>query len=226
MSDLITQPASSTVSPSLSVNARRRLSGISLIVCGLALAAAFAVPHAERDNPLAFQAFVRHDYSLIVFVGIISLVVVLSMVAGVAGLHRVVAGRRPVLSTVGSSILLSGFMSYLLIVGTDNATAALALGAGQSTVASALDVSSNTALYDIALVLFLVGHIVGPIIICIAVWRAAFAPWFLALILPVGALGHLIAESAGLPGLDVASFAVFGLGFVTLGVLMLRPWRL
>lgn len=114
------------------------------MVCGLSLIATFAVPHAERDDANAFRSFVQDDYGLIVLVGILSLVVVLTMTAGLVGLAAVLIRTRPALAVVGTAIMLAGFISYLVIVGTDNATAALARTAPASVVAQALGAANDT----------------------------------------------------------------------------------
>lgn len=59
-------------------------------------------------------------------------------------------------------------------------------------------------------------------ILCIAVIRSRFAPWPLALLLPVGAFAHLAADAVGSPAVDVVAFVVFGVGFIVLGVRLLK----
>ncbi|MEA5454741.1 DUF4386 family protein [Sinomonas sp. JGH33] len=183
-------------------------------------------PSRMPRPPESFGAFAHNNHALVVVVGILSLVVVLSMTAGLAGLTRVLARRRPVIAVLASAVMVQGFLAYLIIVGTDNANAALALSQPETVLAAALDASTKTVLFNAAFVLFLIGHVLGPVLMCIAVWRSNFAPWPVALLLPVGAIGHLVAEVVSVAAADIAAFAVFGAGFAALGYLMLRPWRL
>lgn len=211
-----------TVRADGSATVRRRLSALSLIVCGIAVIAVFSIPHAERDSAPDFQSFVRAHGQLVALVGILSLVVVLSMVGGLVGLSAELARRHPALAVTGASIMVAGFVAYLVVVGTDSAMSAVALTAPEPVLAAALDGATNTALFNISFALFLIGHVVGPVVVCIAVWRSRFAPWPVALLLPVGAGIHLVADIIGSTGLDIAAFAVFGAGFIALGVYLTR----
>lgn len=205
---------------------RRRFAGACLIVSGAALVAAFSMPHAERDDAVAFVPFVQSHSAVVGAVGVLSLVVVLTVIPGMAGLSAALSTRAPWLATVGAAFVVAGFASFLVIVGTDNATTAFAAsGQSQPVVGALLDSSSNTFLYNAAFLLFVTGHLVGPLLIGIAAWRARFAPWPIAALAPVGAVGHFVAEAVGIGALDIAAFVVLGAGLAGLGVLLLRPSR-
>lgn len=223
MSALSTPPQMARAAGTVTVS--RRLAALSLIACGIAVVAVFSIPHAERDSAADFQSFVRAHGQLVALVGILSLVVVLSMVAGLVGLSAALVRRRPALAITGSSIMVAGFVAYLVVVGTDSAMSAVALTAPEPVLAAALDGATNAALFNIAFTLFLIGHLVGPVLVCIAVWRSRFAPWTVALLLPIGAGIHLVADIIGSAGLDIAAFAVFGAGFIALGVYLMRKPR-
>ena len=69
--------------------------------------------------------------------------------------------------------------------------------------------------------IFLLGHLIGPILLGIALARSRFVPQWAATLLPVGAIGHFLSHAINSRPLAVVSFLALALGRAIAGTKMI-----
>jgi len=140
-------------------------------------------------------------------------VALLTLPLGVLVAGRLAVATRPVLGTVAAVLAWLGFVSLFAVTGVEQLSLAAAdAGVPLSTVV-ALD-AANTAqpVTSVALRLFVAGHILGAVLLGVALWRAI--PKWAALALIVSQPLHLLF-AVGVPNhlLDTVAWSLTGVGF-------------
>ncbi|MHB1535859.1 MAG: hypothetical protein ACYC1D_14880 [Acidimicrobiales bacterium] len=137
----------------------------------------------------------------------------------VLGLYRLVNRRTPVLAGVGCVIGLVGW------------TMAPVVTAGHALAYEVARLGGNPAIYDRFLhngavnaltVVFIVGHVLGTLLLGVALWRTRVVPRWAAAAVVVGIVGHLLSTPAASRGLDIAGFVLLVAGCAAAGAAILR----
>jgi hypothetical protein len=185
----------------------------------------FLLPYDMSDEPRTiFEAMLTHPAyeTAMAWSGVLLVPTCVSGVTAVAFLSR---RRAPILTTIG---LLLAFVGFVCLMAGDgfgsliaqvvarqpelDSTTAYALGHGiESSVLSG--VTGN---------LFVFGHLIGTVILGIALWRARMIPSWLAIALAISQPIHLISVLIGNRPLDLVGWGSTALGFAAAGWALLR----
>ena len=166
---------------------------------------------AVRSNPDAQQA--------VVFLGTIGGI---AMILAVLSVARLVSRRAPVLGAVGGVVALVGWAMVPMLSASD---ALLGEVARQN-------LATDSALYDtyfsspgvnLMFSIFITGHIVGMLVLGVAMLRAAITPAWAGLAVIAGTILHPLAfVGLGNHLLDGASYVIVAVGF---GAAAVAIWR-
>jgi hypothetical protein len=213
-----------TLDPAVWIHRRRLGTGISTIVAGLAVAAAFSMPHGELDDATAFLAYARTSYATAVTLSVVSMVAAFAFLPAMAGIGRHLRAQGSRVGAIGALLMVAGFaaMQGFEAVGAGLVEIAALPGTSGEQLRAVIDAATGSIVYDAQFTLFLVGHVIGTVLLGIGVLRTRYLPAALALLLPLSAIGHFIAEAIGNNPLDILSFWALAIGLVTLGVRTLR----
>ena len=187
--------------------------------------ARYLMPYDMGDTPEAiFAGMVAHPgyESVTSWIGVLLVPTCVSGVVAVAWLSR---RRSPVITTVG---LLLAFTGFVALFASDSfgslisqvvaaypeldAGTAYALGSGMEMSA----VSNITGL------VFVLGHLVGTVILGIALFRAHAVPSWIAIALAVSQPIHLLSVMTGNRPLDLVGWGATALGFAAAGWVLLH----
>jgi hypothetical protein len=135
------------------------------------------------------------------------------MIPALLALMRVLRTAAPVLSLVGGSLAIAGFVGAMLLVVSDQYNIGLGESAQARTeIAAALDGSSAWVI-NLVLVVFLLGMLVGTIVLGAGLLRARPAPAWAGGALIVGSALSVAAHAADVKGLDIVAGFIQLAGF-------------
>jgi len=204
-------------------NFGRTLTGLCLIAAPILLLIAQVVsPDVDDDNKVKELANVAAHKGSYLAGGLIFMVAGLVLVVAGFGLVHLFRGRRLTLGQVAGALVAlgaaasTGFYAFTTIEyemvnvsGLDRAQMARLLDKGQD---------STTALP--LFLVFLVGIVIGLILLGIAAWRSRVVPvWAGIALIVAGVLGFAGGESKAV---NIVDFAILIVGFGSLGLAALR----
>jgi hypothetical protein len=172
-------------------NFGRTLTGLALILGPLAmLVAAIITPNTDNDNKLKELNSVAAHKSAYLWGSVLFLVGTLALLAASVGIIHLFRNRRVTLGQIAGSLLL---------VGTAATTAFYAFsvveyemvnqpGLNRAELANYLDKANNTAAGAPLFILFLVGIVLGLILLAVAAWRRKLIPVWAAIMIFIGGL--------------------------------------
>lgn len=208
-----------TLDPAATARNRTIIARAATVITPLGPLAIAAVrvmlPTYTDDDPVTIAAKVAADPGAqtavvwLTYLGLLTLPLGLFVVAGRA------IRARPVLGTVAAVVSWLGFVSLFLIVANDQvALAGPALGVPTGTTAAFVGGVQALPAVSVAAAVFVVGHILGTVLLGVALWRAV-PPWVaaaLALSQPLHLVFAVVVPNHLLDGLAWLLTAVcFGL---------------
>jgi hypothetical protein len=201
----------------------RRLAALVIPVGPAAVAVLrFRLPYATADNPVdvASSVIARPEaQSLVLW---LAFVAVLTLVPAVVWVGRLTASRVPRLSAAALLLLVPGYLALSWFASGD-----LLLWAGAK---QGLDPATLAGLYtamhptsEIAAGLYVVGHVLGTVLLGVALWRSRTVPRWAAVATIVSQPLHFVAAVAlQSPGLDLVAWGMNAVGFAAAGVALAR----
>ena len=215
----IAEPAPTT--PTVDAR-RRRMSGLLLVTGAPVIIASFLTNPVAETSTERLRAASRHATATEVSI-LLGAAGILLLIPGLAGLARALRVRSPRLAGSGVAITLAAFVCLLANFGVyavylELAKAHVSTGAS---IALIDRMESGSLAFGILFGIFILGHLIGPILLGIALARTHFVPLWAALLLPVGSLGHFLSHAINSRPLDVVSFLALALGFAVAGVKMI-----
>lgn len=150
-------------------------------------------------------------------------VAVLTLLPGAFAAVRLVRLHTPILSVWTAVFLIPGYLGMTALLATDAVVMAgtdLGLDPALTTRLSAAVLALPSV--DILLSIFIVGHIVGVVLLGIAAYRARLMPRSAALLLTVSQPLHLTAVLLGNPWLDLFAWGLTTLGMAYLALYLVR----
>lgn len=151
------------------------------------------------------------------------LVAVLTLLPGALAAVRLLRRHTPRLATWTAALLVPGYLGMTGLVAADAAVlAGTELGLPAGTVTELSDAVLALPTVNILLSLFIVGHIVGTLLLGIAAYRSGLIPRPVAVALAVSQFVHLGAVIGGLPWLDLLAWSTTALGMAFLARVVLR----
>lgn len=201
---------------------RRRTSGALLILGAVGVIAGFLFnpvvdTPAQRLHAATAQATQINLSCLIGTLGIVLLI------PGLAGLSRALRFRARRLSTLGATITGAGFICLFVNFGVTAVVLELSKAKVDRSAALALvdRMESHSLIFAVTTAIFILGHLLGPILLGIALARSRYVPTWSALLLPLGAVGHFLSHAINSRPLDVVAFVALGIGFAVAGLSMI-----
>lgn len=157
---------------------------------------------------------------LVVWLG---LVAVLTLLPGALAAIRLLRRYTPLLATAIAALLVPGYLGMTALIAADAGTLGaidLGLPAGQVTELS--DATFAVPTMTILVLLFVVGHIVGTLLLGISAFRARLMPRPVAGALAVSQFVHLAAVIGGWPLVDLLAWTTTAVGMAFLARVVLR----
>jgi hypothetical protein len=185
----------------------------------------FLLPYDMSDEPRAiFEAMLTHPaYEMaIAWSGILLVPTCVSGVVAVALLSR---RRAPVLTTIGLLLAYVGFVCLVAGDGFGDLIAQVVARHPELDAATAYALGygiESSPLSSVTGTLFVFGHLIGTVILGIALWRARMVPSLLAIALAISQPIHLISVLLDNRPLDLVGWGGTALGFAAAGWALLR----
>lgn len=153
----------------------------------------------------------------------LSVVAMAALIPSALAAGRLAQRRAPVLSLLGVGLLVPAFTALPFFAG-DPAIRVLAGGsADPETAARLLDDLSTLAPVGVAAMIFVIGHILGMILLGTALWRAHAVPSWAAIVIIISQPLHLVFTAfVGNQLLDACAWGLTALG---LGIAAARVLR-
>lgn len=200
---------------------RRIATAVSVVVAPLLVGLSRALVATEHDDKAstAIPAVVAHlgqTRAELIF----SVSSALFLPFFVLGLYRLTARGAPLLAGVGCVIALVGWTVGGGIEAAGHALAyELARHGGQPAI---YDQFLHDGAVSALTLLFIVGHVLGTLLLGIALWRTRAIPTWAAGAVIVGVVGHFLAAANGIRPLDIASFILLVVGCAAAAGVILR----
>jgi hypothetical protein len=184
----------------------------------------FVLPYDTSDEVPTMVAKIAADpgaQRLVLWMGVLA---VFTLVPGAIVALRLARRRVPVLTAVAGLLLVPGYLGLTATVsGTDDYILAGTEGGLDQAVLSRLVELTTAAPYgSIYIGVFVIGHILGTILLSVALWRAGVLSGLLALVLGVSQPLHLVAALTGNHPLDLVGWGMTALGMAAAAVALLR----
>jgi len=208
----------------------RRLRGVALAVIApigpLAVAGIRALlPYQTTDTNADIAAGIAANQSAESTVLWLGLLASLTLLVGVFVVATVAVRGAPWLGAIGAVLAFAGYSSLFFVVLPPDIAglAAVQAGADQATITDILDQMAAHPAAAIAIGLFVFGHILGTVLLGIAIWKGGLAPAWAALVLIVSQPFHLVFAVVAPNGLlDAAAWTLTAIGFGAAGLAYLR----
>lgn len=151
----------------------------------------------------------------------LSVVAMVALVPSALGAARLAQRRAPVLSLLAIGLLVPSFV--MLFFGSGDVTLRAVAGIDPATAVRVYDAASAVGPATLSIVVFVVGHIVGTVLLGAALWRSRTVPAWAALAVIVSQPLHFVAFVVlGWQPLDVIAWGLMGVGLAAAGLRVLR----
>lgn len=184
----------------------------------------FALPYNTLDDArTVFEHSLAHQTfdAVALWTGVL---LAPTAVSGVIAAVWVSRRRAPVLATIGAFLAVPGFIA---LAGQGSAQNIITILAAQGKVDPGFAYTASSAVQELpqsgALVgIFVFGHLIGTIILGMALWRSHAVPAWIAWALAVSQPIHLISAMTGNHPLDLLGWGLTAFGFAAAGLVLLR----
>jgi hypothetical protein len=137
-------------------------------------------------------------------------------------LMRLARPGSPRLALAGGTIAFAGWLSALLaFVGLDVFEYHAAQLADRAHAVALVQAASDDPVFGVLVAAFVVGHLLGMVLLGIALWRAGTVPRWAAALVAVATVVHLPAHFVS-KGLDVAGYGLLAIAFAGCALALLR----
>jgi hypothetical protein len=197
-----------------------RLAGLSLIVAPALLLLANAIDPSASAGAAARLPEISANPARYVAAGYLMVVAAWAFVPGLLGLWRLFQGPRVTVGQVGTGLLLIGMITTIAFFGFGvYEYEAATSGLDPSQMARLADNAEASALAIPLLFVFLVGVVIGSLVVAWSLWRRRIAPVWSPAAIVVGTILNFLADSAAL---SATAFAFQLVGFGWVGLRLLR----
>jgi hypothetical protein len=224
----MTTTAETKPAPTKDSGRRLRLTALAVIapIGPLAIAGIRAVlPYSTAEDNAGIAAGIAAHQSAESTVLWLGLIASLTLLVGVFVVRSVAVRGAPVLGTIGAVLAVAGYSSLFIgVLPPDIAgLAAAQAGVDNATTAQILDQMAAHPSAAIALMLFVLGHILGTVLLGVALWKGRLVPAWAALVLIVSQPLHLVfAVVVSNRLLDAAAWSLTAVGFAAAGAALVR----
>lgn len=182
----------------------------------------FVLPYATVDDTTAMVRQVTADpdtQSLVLWLGFIAL---LTLVPGVLWVGRLTRRGAPRLTAAAMLLLVPGYLALGWLLSAD---VLLWTGAAAQLDPAVLARMAETGhpTSAIAAGVFVIGHVLGTMLLGVAMWRSRVVPRWAAVLTMVSQPLHFVAAVILVsPALDLAAWGMTAVGFAAASVAVLR----
>jgi hypothetical protein len=156
----------------------------------------------------------------------LTFVALLTLIPGVIALGLLARRGAPRLAATGLVLAFAGFMSlfWSTAAGSDNvALGAAHIGMSPALTGKLLDSIGAIPAIGLASTLFVIGHIVGLVLLGVALWRGRVLPAWAALMIALSQPLHLVfALITPVHALDGLAWALTAVGFAAAAAVLMR----
>lgn len=203
---------------------RTRLLAAVLLPVGPAAIAVLRLilPYGTTDGSEAMVTAVQAApgrHSVVLWLG---LAAILTLVPAAVWVGRLTRRHAPRLTAAALILLVPGYLSLGWLMGSDvllwsGATA----GVDVATMARLVEATHPTT--AIAAIVFVIGHVIGTVLLGIAMWISRAVPRWAAVLTIVSQPLHFVAAViVGSPTLDLAAWGMQAIGFAVAAVAIVR----
>ncbi|MGH3456975.1 hypothetical protein [Aeromicrobium sp.] len=204
-------------------HASRVLAALILPIGPLAVAGLrHVLPYFSATTPSETAAGVlaaEGRQSTVLWLGLIA---TFTLLPGVLAVGRLTRREAPRMTAAAMLLVVPGYLALIFMIGSDLVlwTGARA-GLDESTMAELAETVHPTS--GIAAGVFVLGHVIGTVLLGIALLRVRAVPTWAAVVTMIAQPAHFVAfVILGSPALDAAAWAANGLAFAVVGVAILR----
>ena len=205
----------------------RRALAILMPIGPLAIAFVRGIlPYFTTDSNTVMAAKVAAHQGTETAVIWLTFVAMLTLVPGVIALGMLARRGAPRLGTTGLVVATAGFLSlfWSTVAGSDNiALGAARIGIRPGTTGALLDSVGRIFPIGLASNIFVAGHVIGLILLGIALWRGRVVPAWAGLLLAVSQVLHVVfAIIVPVHALDGCAWGLTAVGFAAAAVAFAR----
>lgn len=204
-------------------HASRLLAALILPLGPLAVAGLrYVLPYfssTTTDDMAADVLAAEGRQSLVLWLGLIA---TFTLLPGVLAIGRLTRREAPRVTAAAMLLVVPGYLALTYMIGTDlvlwtGARAGLD-AQGLADLANTVHPSSN-----VAVVVFVVGHVIGTVLLGLALLRSRTVPAWAAIVTAASQPAHFVAFVVlGSPALDCAAWTANGIAFAVVGYAILR----
>ena len=201
----------------------RLLAALVLPIGPLAVAGLrYVLPYFSASTPRETATDVlaaEGRQSVVLWLGLIA---TFTLLPGVLAVGRLTRRGAPKMTAAAMLMVVPGYLALTYMIGSDLVlwTGARA-GLDPSALAELADTVHPTS--NIAAVVFVVGHVIGTVLLGLALLRSSSVPAWAAIVTVVAQPMHFVAfVILGSPALDCASWAANSVAFAVVAVAILR----
>lgn len=196
-------------------DAARLLAGWSLIVAPVLLLLWNAIDPATSDHAAERLTQIADNGPRYIVAGYLSLVGAWAFVPGLIGLWQLFQGSRITLGQVGSGLMLIGIITTIAFFGLGvYEYEAAQPGYDRAQMAKLADaVEAPSAVAIPLLVVFVLGLMLGSVIVAWSLWRRRIVPLWSPAAIVVGTILNFLSDSPAL-GAIASAFTLVGFGWV------------
>ncbi|MFC9693317.1 hypothetical protein ACFTSF_32510 [Kribbella sp. NPDC056951] len=182
----------------------------------------YFLPYDTVDDPATITSKLLADpgrTSLMLWLGFIAL---LTLVPGAYFVGRLIRTRVPLLTALSLILVVPGYLALPWMASGDAFTwSAGQAGLDGGSIAKAAEVAHGSV--GAAAVIFVVGHLLGTVLLGIALWRSRMVPRWAAIAVAISQPIHLIAAVVVVSHtLDLVGWGLQAVGFAAVGWAILR----
>lgn len=205
------------------MDARRlaRLAGAVCLVVG-PIAIAASVPPYSQDDPTGQQLAVIVAHPAAADLANVIQLFALAMVPAMFAAAWLARRGAPVLALVGGAVSALAWMAGMSSLATMGIVTEAAAGvADRQGAVAVIDATNAHPVYGVLVLTFVLGHLVGMLVLGIGLWRARVAPAWMGLLFAVSPILHAVGHAIG-PGVDSAAYGLLAVATTGLAVLIVR----
>ena len=183
----------------------------------------FILPYSDTDSNSTAVAKIATHAGTERAVLWLSVVAMLTLVPGAMAAIKLASRRAPRLAAAAGLLLIPGYLALPAVMLTDNiGIAATAHAVGPATVARIVSLATSQPTTSLLSVVFVAGHLLGTVILSLALWQSKTIPALAAAGLGASQLLHLAAALSGNHPLDLIGWGLTSAGLACAAVTILR----
>jgi hypothetical protein len=202
-------------------NVTTTVTGASLIVAPLLLLLANAIDPATSDQAAERLPQIAGHQARYIAAAYLLMAGAWAFVPGLIGLWSLLRGPRVTVGQAGAALVLAGTVTTIAFVGFGvYEYEAATSGLDPAQMAQLADNAEGSPVAIPLLIVFLVGAVIGTLILAWALWRRRIVPAWSPVAIAAGAILNLAADA---PALSAIAFGLQVLGYGCVGARLLSP---